>query len=602
MTEPETITTPGQEAEVVACAQQEDTANVQASADVHALSKEELLARLRDIVKSRSVNSHREVMAIKQALFSLRQREINDEMNAFVEAGNSPETFSANPDEAENEAKDLMAEFRAMRQQYLEAEEKRLEQNLEAKREILARMQAISENADSVNVHFQEFQELQQKFRDIKEVTPSAESDIWKKFQLTVEQYYDTLKMNKELRDLDFRKNLEAKRRIIEEAKALAEEPDVVEAGRRLQLLHAEWRETGPVSKELRDEIWEEFRQASGTVNRRHQEYFEGRKAEEKANEEAKEAIIAELQGIDRAALKTFAAWDEARERVKGLQEKWKSIGFASRKVNNDLYARFRSECDAFFTARTEYFQSTRETFQANLEKKTRLCERAEAILAEGDFKKHVEEMQKLQAEWRTIGNVGRKYSDSIWERFSSACNRFFAMRKEQNAARHTEETANLNAKREVIEAIRNIPADADRNERLRAVKELQARYEGIGFVPFKQKAQLQADYRAACDAVYAAINSARDKERRHRFEGQLDSMRDDARRLGSEQERIKRQIEAKSQELKTYANNLGFFNVKTSAGNSMVKEMERKMARIEDDIRQLREKLAMVEAAQTTK
>ncbi len=603
MTEPETITTPGQEAEVVACAKQEDTAaEVQAVADVHALSKEELLARLRDIVKSRSVNSHREVMAIKQALFSLRQREINEEMNAYVEAGNSPETFSANPDEAENEAKDLMAEFRVMRQQYLEAEEKRMEQNLEAKKEILARMQAISENADSVNMHFQEFQDLQQKFRDIKDVPPSAETDIWKKFQLTVEQYYDTLKMNKELRDLDFRKNLEAKRRIIAEANALAEEPDVVEAGRRLQLLHTEWREIGPVSKELREEIWEEFRQASAKVNRRHQDYFEKRKAEEKANEEAKEAIICELKAIDRTALKTFAAWDEAREKVKALQEKWKTIGFASRKVNNDLYARFRSECDAFFNARTEHFQSTREAFQANLEKKTRLCERAEAILAEGDSKKNLEEMQKLQAEWRTIGNVGRKYSDAIWERFSSTCNKFFALRKEQNAVRHTEEMANLKAKRAIIEEINGIPADADRSERLRSIRELQARYEAIGFVPFKHKDQLQADYRKACDAVYGAINSARDRERRSRFEGQLDSMRDDARRLGSEQERIKRQIDAKRQELKTYANNLGFFNIKTSAGNTMVKEMERKMAHIEDEIKQLSEKLALVEAAKAAK
>ncbi|MDE5663489.1 MAG: DUF349 domain-containing protein [Muribaculaceae bacterium] len=605
MTEPEIITTSEPGAEVVACAETEATATTRVeeeSRNVHAMSKEELLADLRQIVETKSVNSHREVMAIKQALFSLRQREVNDEMNAHVEAGNAPETFSANPDAAENEAKELIARFRELRQAYLEAEEERLSKNLEERRRIIAEMETIVADTDNVNLHFQKFQELQQGFRDIKDVTPSAETEIWKQFQSVVEQYYDTLKMNKELRDLDFRKNLEVKRRIIADAKALAEEADVVEAGRKLQTLHAEWRETGPVVKELRDEIWEEFKEASGAVNRRHQEFFEQRKAEEKRNEEAKEAIIAAINGIDREALKSFVAWDEAADRIKALQADWKALGFASRKVNNDLFARYRAACDAFFEAKTAYFQTTRDGYQANLEAKTRLCERAEALLAQGDSKKNYEELQKLQAEWRTIGTVPRKHSDAIWQRFTTACNAFFALRKEKNAKRQADEQANLEAKREILAAIKEIPLDVDRREGLRRIKELQERWESVGHVPFKLKDQLHSEYREACNALYGAFSASRSKERRQHFEGQLSNMKDDSRKLGSERDRLMRQIDAKSQELKTYANNLGFFNVKTSAGSSMLKEMERKMARIEEEIAQLKEKIRMIDAAKNVK
>ena len=598
MTDPEIITVSIETVETVA-----DTSNAAESPkNVHAMSKEELLADLRRIVETESVNSHRDVMTIKQALFALRQREVNEEMNAFVEAGNAPEMFSATPDVLEAEAKELINKFRAMRLAYLEAEEKRLEENLAAQRELLKEMETIAADADKVNVHFPRFQELQQNFRDIKGVTPSAETEIWKQFQLTVEKFYDTLKMNKELRDLDFKKNLETKLRIIADTEALQEEADVVEAGRRLQLLHAEWREVGPVVKELRDEIWDKFKTASGIINRRHQEFFEQRKAEEKRNEEAKTALLEEIGKIDIENLKTFAAWDEATEKIKQLQAEWKNLGFASRKVNNELFARFRGACDAFFAAKAAHMQSTRDTFQANLAKKTALCERAEALVEAGDSKKNFEEIQKLQAEWRTIGSVGKKNSDAIWERFTKACNKFFALRKEQYAARHSEEMANLEVKRGIVEAIKAIPQDIDRREGLRQIKELQAKWDATGFVPFKQKDQLQAEYRAACDAVYNCFSASRSRERRQHFEGQLNNIKDDSRKLGSERDRILRQIETKSQELKTYANNLGFFNVKSASGNAMVKEMERKMARIEDEIKELKEKLSMVDAKKAEK
>ncbi|MDE6010415.1 MAG: DUF349 domain-containing protein [Muribaculaceae bacterium] len=599
MTDPEIIT--ASEEEIVEAVASTPQAEAPVK-NVHAMSKEELLADLRQIVETSSVNAHREVMAIKQALFALRQREVTEEMNTYVEAGNAPETFSATPDELEAEAKDLVNRFRAIRQEFLEAEEKRMAENLEVKRGLLEEMKTIAADADNVNVRFQEFQELQQKFRDIKDVTPSAETDIWKQFQGVVEQFYDTLKMNKELRDLDFKKNLEIKRRIIADTVALQEENDVVEAGRRLQALHAEWREAGPVGKELRDEIWEEFKTASGIINRRHQEFFEQRKAEEKRNEEAKIALCEEIAAIDTESLKTFAAWEEATRKIKDMQARWKTLGFASRKVNNELFARFRSACDTFFEAKAAHMQATRDSFQANLDKKTALCERAEALLAAGDSKKNFEEMQKLQAEWRTIGSVGKKNSDAVWERFTTACNKFFALRKEQFAARHSEETANLTVKREIIAAIKAIPHDIDRREGLRQVKELQAKWDATGFVPFKYKNEVQTEYREACDAIYGAFNASRNRERRQHYEGQLNGMNGDSRKLGSERDRLLRQIEAKTQELKTYANNLGFFNVKSSAGNSMLKEMERRMARIEDEIKQLKEKISMIDAQKAEK
>ncbi|MBD5370555.1 MAG: DUF349 domain-containing protein [Bacteroides sp.] len=565
--------------------------------NVHAMSKEELVEALRTIIEEQNVQAHKDVLAIKQALFALRQREVNDEMLAFVEAGNAPEAFSAQPDPLENEGKELVARFKELRTGFLAAEEKRLEENLAKKREILAEMAVIADDADKVNVHFPKFQELQQEFRAIKDVTPSGETEIWKNFQSVVEKFYDTLKMNKDLRDLDFKKNLEAKRKLIADAIALHAENDIVEAGRRLQALHAEWREIGPVVKELRDSIWEEFKEASSVINRKHQEFFEGRKAEEKKNEEEKTALCEKIEAIDYAAFKTFAQWEEATKTIKELQAAWKNVGFASRKANNELFSRFRKACDAFFDAKSAYIQETKDALQANLDRKIALCERAEALSDADDLRKNLDEVVRLQAEWKTIGSVPRKVSDSIWERFTKACNRFFDARKKEMASRHNEENANLETKREIIARLREIPLDIDRREGLRQVRELQARWNETGHVPFKQKDKVFAEYREVCDALYGSFSENRQNERRRNFDAQLDQMKDDTRKMRSERERILRAIEGKRQELQTYTNNLGFFNVKSAAGNSMVKDLERKMTRIKDDIAQLEENLRMLDA-----
>ena len=576
---------------------EETTLQVSEEKNVHSLTKEEIAAELRRILEEKDVNAHKEVTALKQALFALRQREINEEMNSFVEAGGNPTEFSATPDETEAEAKELIAKFREMRTEYLEAEEKRLEANLEKKKAIVAEMKSIVEDADNVNQHFPRFQELQKEFRDIKEVTPSGEAEIWKEFQQVSEQFYDTLKINKELRDLDFKKNLEAKRRLIEETIALQQEEVITEASRKLQQLHAEWREIGPVVKELRESIWEEFKEASSIIHRKHQEFFDRRKEEEKNNEDAKTAICEEIENIDRASLTTFTAWEEMSDKEKDLPANWRTIGYASRKVNNELYARYRKACDDFFEAKSAYISEVKANLQCNYEKKVALSEKAESLKDAENLSAALEEVQRLQEEWKKIGSVPRKLSDAVWERFSGACRAIYDRKRKVSNERHNLENANLKAKREVIAALKEIPTDIDRREGLRQVKELQNRWNETGHVPYKMKDQLYADYRAVCDTLYGAFNTGREQERRKNFNAQLDTMKGDNRKLRSERDRLMRVLEAKQQELKTYNNNLGFFNIKSAQGNSMLKDMERKMQRIENDIKDIRAKIDMIAA-----
>lgn len=562
---------------------------------VHDMSKEEMVAELRNIVTEKRMNAHKEVAALKQALFAIRQREINDELDKFVEEGNDPTAFSASVDALESESKDLIAKFKEMRTKYLEEEQLRLEKNLARKREILAEMQAIVEDADNVNMNFPKFQELQQAFKDGKDVTPSAEAEIWRNYQNTVEQYYDTLKINKELRDLDFKKNLELKQRLIEQAVALAAEENIIEASASLRRLHDEWREIGPVMKDLRDSIWEEFKAASAVINKKHQEYFDAIKERELKNEEAKTALCEQIEAIDYSAFTRYSEWDEASEKIRGLQAEWKNLGFASRKKNAELYARFRKVCDEFFKAKSEFNAERREELQVNLQKKLDLIAKAEEIAANPEMRHSIDAVLKLQAEWKSIGAVPRKQRDSIWKKFTSVCTSVFEANRARQSERLAEQNANLEAKRAIIEKLKSVPLEGEVKDTLRIVRELQKEWQGVGHVPMKKKDKIQAEYREICDAIYGSISERRDAERRQNFEGQLTELKGDGKKMRSERDRLKRVLEQKQSDLATYKNNLGFFNVKSSAGNTMVKEMEKKMARIEADIREIKEKIKML-------
>lgn len=562
----------------------------------HEMTKEELLSQLKAILEENNMEAHKEVAALKQAFYNIRNKETLDELNAFVEEGNDPAVFSANPDEAENEFKTLFAQFKERRADYIAADEAMRKENLEKKREIISKLNEIASDIDNVNVKFPEFQQLQQDFKAIKEIPAGAENDIWKQFQTVTEQFYDHLKMNKELRDLDFKKNLEAKKTLIEEAKSLENMNDPVAAFRRLQTLHDEWRELGPVAKEIRESIWEEFREASTVVNRRHQEYFEQRKASELANEEAKTGICEEIEAIDFSKFTKFSEWNEATNKVIELQKKWKEYGFASRKSNNALYARFREACDKFFNAKAEYFQQTKDEFAANLEKKTALCEKAEALKNSDDLKRATDEIVKLQAEWKNIGTVPRRQSDAIWQRFQTACNYFFDERKKQNSARRKDENTNLDAKRKVIEELKALPLDGDRRETIAKVKDLQAKWQEIGFVPFKMKDKLYAEYREACDALYGAYANRENRARMSKFNSRVSEMKDDSQKMNREREKLVHAYESRKSELQTIENNMGFFNVKSNAGTSIVKEMERKIKRLKEDMAQIEEKIAILD------
>ena len=563
---------------------------------LHEMSKPELIAELKRIVDAGEVNAHKEVAAIRQALFVTRQREVNAELEAFVAEGNDPLTFVSSADPDEDAVKQLMNAFRDARAAYLEAEEARKAENLRKKQEAVDAIKALADDIDNVNMHFPRFQELQTAFKEAGDVAQEAETEIWRNYQREVERFYDSLNMNKELRALDFKKNLEVKRRLIEESKSLGEAEDVIEALRSLRELHNQWRETGPVAKELRDEIWEEFRAASAVVNKRHQDYFEERKAREKESEDAKTALCERVEAIDFSDVKGYAQWEELAEQVKALQEEWKKTGFASRKVNNALYARFRGRCDEFFKAKFEYSKKTRDELQQNLRLKTALCERAEALAEPENIGKAAEEVRKLQEDWRKIGGVGKKYSDAIWQRFQTACNHVYDLRKEEQSGRRAEENANLEKKNALIERLRALKEKGAEENVLPEVRKIQDEWKEIGRVPFRKKDKVYADYRELLDTIYESAHASRSNERKRNYRSQIADMKEDDSKLGRERQRLTRLLEQRRQDLLTYENNLGFFNVKSSAGNSMVKDMERKMQRLKEEISEIQQKISMLD------
>lgn len=563
----------------------------------HSMSKKELVDALAGIVENASWQQHKDVAAIKQAFHSIRTKELDKQMADFLEAGNSPDAFAALPDEEEYRFKDLMARFKEGRTQFLAEEEERLNKNLEAKKKVIDDIKNIVDDIDNINLHFPRFQELQNEFKAIKDVPPSADTEIWKEYQSVVELFYDRLKMNKELRDLDFKKNLEAKKQLIDKAKELENENDVIAAFRKLQELHSQWREIGPVAKEYREPIWAEFSAASTAVNKRHQQYFESRKAAEQANEEAKTKLCEEIEAFDFSALDSFKKWEAMTKDVLELQQRWKTLGFASRKVNNQLFTRFRKVCDDFFAAKAEYYKRVKDELNANLEKKTALCEQVEALLESEDRAAAAEKVVSLQAEWKTVGGVARRHSDAIWQRFTAACNKFFEERKRVHSAQRKEETDNLAAKREIIEKLKLInPAETDRKEGIPAVRELQKQWQAIGHVPYKMKDKLYEEYRAECDRIFDSYDAAGSRRRMSSFEGRIEGMSAGDGKLSRERDRLYRAYEQKRAELKTFENNMGFFNIKSKGGDSMVKEMEKRIAKIKEELGELKKKIELID------
>lgn len=562
----------------------------------HSMTKEEMVDALKEIVAAGDMEAHKDVAALKQAFYILHNKQLAEELDAFVSAGNSPETFSATPDENEAVFKTLLADFREKRNAFLEEKEEARRKNLEEKNRIIEELKTLAEDIDNINVHFPKFQQLQQDFKAVGEVPAGADNDIWKAYQSVVELFYDRLKMNKELRDLDFKKNLELKNALIEKAKELTEEPDPIDAFKRLQTLHEQWREIGPVAREIREEIWSQFKELSTVINKRHQDFFQARKASEQANEDAKTALCEKAEAVDMASLKSFADWDKVTKEIIEMQAEWKGIGYASKKMNTLLFNRFRKACDDFFTSKAEYFKKTKEEFRDNLAKKEALCEKAEALKDRYEDRAAYDEMVALQKEWRTVGVVRRKQGDEVWKRFCAAVDAFHDARKKLLNGRRDEETENLKAKKAVIEKLSAISEEAERKDVIGTIRELQAEWQKIGHVPFKQKDAINAEYREQLDRLYGAFDLRESRQRMRRFEGEVKKMEGDGNKLGKERDRLVRAMEARQAELKTIENNLGFFNIKSSAGNSLLKDMERKIQKIKEDISQIKEKIALLD------
>lgn len=562
----------------------------------HAMTREELVDSLKEIVNSDNMERHKEVAAIKQAYYILNNKYLEEELKAFVDAGNDPAAFASTPHPSETELKELLTEFKEKRNAYLESKEEERRKNLEEKNRVIAEINSISEDIDNINLQFTKFQQLQQEFKGIGEVPPGAETELWKNYQTAVEQFYDRLKMNKVLRDLDFKKNLELKTALIEKAVELQELPDPIEAFKNLQSLHEQWREIGPVARDLREDLWNRFKEASTVINKRHQDFFQERKASEQANEAAKTDLCEKVEAIDLDALKTFSAWDEATKAILAFQQEWKGLGFASKKMNNTLFARFRKACDEFFSAKAEYFKKTKEESKENLAKKEALCEKAEALVDKFEDKEAFDQIQALQKEWRTIGVVRRKQGDEVWKRFCTAVDAFYDARKKLFSGRREEEQENLKTKKGIIEQLKAISEEEERSEVIDRIRELQREWQATGHVPFKQKDAVNSEYKAELDRLYGAFDIKENRKRMRRYEGEIKKLSGDESKLGRERDKLVRAIESRQAELKTIENNMGFFKFKTSGSNDMMKEFERKMEKIREEIAQIQEKITLLD------
>ena len=564
--------------------------------DYMSLTKEELVDALAGLLEKPLDDIKDEVAAIKHAFYSIRKTELEAEKAAFVERGNEESAFAPMYDESENRLKELLAKYKELRAAQLEAQEAAMQENLNKKRAIIEELGKIVDDPDNINKQYQRFQQLQQDFKTIGAVPPADDKALWKEFQAATEKFYDLWKINKELRDYDFKKNLEIKQGLCEDAEALAEEKDVIAAFKKLQLLHDKWRETGPVVKELREDIWKRFKEASTVVNKKHQAYFEERKGKEKENEVAKTAICEEAEAIDINSLATYVSWDEATKKIIDLQARWKTLGFASKKINNELFARFRKTCDLFFAEKAAFFKRMKEESAANLAKKHELCEKAEALKDSTDWKKTAAALTALQKEWKAIGPVSKKSGDAVWKRFIAACDYFFENKNKNISDARQAEHENLKAKKEIIEKLKNIDDSLSKEEIKNQLKELSATYQQIGHVPYKEKDKVYEAYKTALNAAYDRFDLNESKMRIADFASDINEISSDKNKLYREREKLVRMYEQKKNEIKTYENNLGFFNVTSKSGGNVLKEMEKRIEKGKEELLALEKKIEMID------
>ena len=559
-------------------------------------TKKEVVERLKEIAASDENPDKDEIDLLKTVFYKLHITEREARMKEYIDGGGDPEAYQIMPDEDEETFKQQMAIVREKRARIFQQQEAEKQANLEKKLEIIEKIKAMATSPDEANKSYNEFKELQQQWKDIKNVPADRASELWRNYQLYVEQFYDLLKLNSEAREYDFKKNLETKTMLCEAAEKLADEEDVISAFHQLQELHQQYRETGPVAKELREQIWTRFKAASTVINKRHQQHFEDLRSKEEENLTLKTALCEKVEEISKLENKTASDWEKRSKEIIDIQNQWKTIGFAPQKMNVKIFERFRAACDDFFGRKSEFFKEMKQAYAANIEKKKALVEKAQALADSTDWKVTSDKLINLQKEWKTIGVVPKKIGDQLWHDFLNACNKFFEARNAANAGARNEERENLEKKRSIIEQIKALVADAA-NATREKVQALTDEYNKVGHVPYKEKDALYAAYHEALDAIYKELNISNKRRRLDDFKSNIRNMAkrgEDA--IDNERGRLTRRFEQLKQEIQTYENNLGFLNASSKKGNSLIDEMNRKVQKLRDDLELVRQKIKAID------
>lgn len=559
-------------------------------------TKQEVVERLKEIAASDEAPVKDEIDLLKTVFYKLHIAEREARLKEYIDGGGNPETYQMVPDQDEETFKAQMAVIREKRAQIMQQQEAEKQANLEKKLKIIEKIKAMTTSPDEAGKSYNEFKELQQQWKDIKNVPADKANELWRNYQLYVEQFYDLLKLNSEAREYDFKKNLEMKTKLCEAAEKLADEEDVISAFHQLQELHQQYREIGPVAKELREEVWARFKAASTVINKRHQQHFEDLRAKEEENLARKTALCEKVEELGKAENKGAADWEKRSKEIIDIQNEWKTIGFAPQKMNVKIFERFRAACDDFFGRKAEYFKALKVTFSENIEKKKALVEKAQALADSTDWKATSDKLIALQKEWKTVGMVPKKIGDQLWQEFLGACNKFFEARNAAGAGQRNEEHANLEKKKGIIEQLKALAENAAEatKEKVQALTE---EYNKVGHVPYKEKDKLYEAYHEVLDRIYKELNISTKRRRLNDFKANIKNV---AKRgeeaLDNERGRLARRFEQLKQEIQTYENNLGFLNASSKKGNSLIDEMNRKVQHLRDDLELVRQKIKAID------